>query len=347
MLQKLKPWAIHLLKLGFSVGVILYLVSVTDLHSLKDGLRSANSWGIAAATLLTLVGVIWLQALEIWFSMSPANRVSVWALCKINLALMFYVLFLPAGITFIIRWEKYRRAGYGGYDSAALVGFHKFLQLAVACVFCAASVILLREQIGRFGTELMLLSCAALVVLVVAPVAVWRGWTGALWTLFPSLQSGASRPPQEGRSRLALLGEKLGKVLSKLIVAFSAFGKLSRRDLYLVGLFALLQHVFIIMSAWVVMELVVPDAAVLPMVLVRSVVVILLMVPVSVGGLGVRELAFFTLFPLFGISSADALSASLLMFLVQLIVSAMGGLVELGEWMTPKTRSHEPGTQET
>jgi hypothetical protein len=51
--------------------------------------------------------------------------------------------------------------------------------------------------------------------------------------------------------------------------------------------------------------------------------------PLTVGGAGVREVAFVTLYGLVGVPSHDALAASLVVAALQLISGAIGGLVQM------------------
>lgn len=329
------PWVKHTGKFAFSIGLVIYLISSVDLNRLDEPFRNANLMGVLVSTVLVTIGVIYLQALEIHYSMVKASRISVLALCKINFSLMFYVLFMPAGITFVIRWDKYRRAGHGGFDSAALVGFHKILQLVVAGAVAFLVLALSSKSLGQYGEELVMLIGIAMVLLVIGLVLVILGH-GTKQTVWLLHALGLTHKSNATGWRLKL-GTFVERVVTKLAAAFTTFRHLGTQNMLLVFLFACLQHLFIILSSWVIVAMVDPNATFMAVAFVRSVVVILLTIPISVGGLGVRELAFFTLFPLFGVSSASALTASLILFGVQLIVSAIGALVEIEAWFRPKT----------
>jgi glycosyltransferase 2 family protein len=58
---------------------------------------------------------------------------------------------------------------------------------------------------------------------------------------------------------------------------------------------------------------------------------LLLMLPISVGGIGVREWAFTVPFVPFGLTATEALSYSLLSFLIGTIMTGLSGLAFLFE----------------
>ncbi len=324
------PWFKHLAKLSLSIAIVIYLVLTVDREALLSAVGQADISGIVVATALIFMGVVYIQALEIHESMKSGARIGVLNLCKINLTLMFYVLFLPAGLTFLVRWEKYRRVGYGGYDSAALVVFHKLLQLAIAGIVALAALFVLQKSpsVSSVDLESVVSSVLAGAVLVIALLV--SGVPVKVLSRLSSAVSGESGRALAWVNRAASFGLK---ILHKAGDAFSEFGKLGLKKSLLVCFYALIQHVLIVMSGWVVLSMIVGDVSFWAVTFVRSVVVILLMVPVSVGGLGVRELAFFSLFPLFGVPSESALIASLVLFLVQIIISAIGGVVELQDFI--------------
>jgi len=323
-----------LLKLGVSVAIVGYLLTKVDATSLFAAFSNATVFGVFASVVFVILGVIVFQALEIFWSMRLGSRIHIAELCKINFSLMFYVLFLPAALTFIIRWDKYRRAGYGGYDSAALVGFHKLLQLGVAAAASAIALYLAGDVFGPYTVELLAVVIGATITIVASIVFLFSpvGNQFVEWCLKVRVADKDS-PSVEQQPRLARIARQ---VIAKLQVALGSFRGLGWSGGSIVLLFAVLQHLCIVLSTWVVVDMVAPQVSFVAVAFVRSITVILLMLPVSVGGLGVRELVFFTLFPLFGVSSEAALTSSLILFGVQLVVSAIGGLIELENWFRPK-----------
>jgi len=345
------PWVGHSLKILMSGLLVAYVLHAVNPADLKVAFARANVFGFAISTALVLLGVVYLQAVEIFYSMRGATKISIAGLCKINLALMFYTLFLPSAATFFIRHAKYIKAGYGGYDSATLVGFHKLLQLAVACVVGAIALCLVYDKVGSYGPLLatVLLGLAVLFSLAVALVVSGKGVIIAQWLAGKAAGKAAgkrgvvegdvqstgdnagsdnagSSEKARGKARLAV--RFLMTVLQKVVSSLQSFSTLNRKQLNLVLLCTALQHLFIVLSAYSIMQMITPGVSITAVVFVRSLIVVLLSFPISIGGVGIREFAFYKLFPLFGVSAEDAIASSLILFGVQIVVAGLGAIVE-------------------
>ena len=60
-----------------------------------------------------------------------------------------------------------------------------------------------------------------------------------------------------------------------------------------------------------------------------------MLLPLSVAGLGLRELSYVALLGIFGVPPATALAVSLMVFATLLLNAAVGGLIELGSAVRP------------
>jgi hypothetical protein len=57
------------------------------------------------------------------------------------------------------------------------------------------------------------------------------------------------------------------------------------------------------------------------------VAIVVMMIPVSINAIGVREAIFVNMFGLYGVSSADALAFSWMSFILITVLGVIGGLV--------------------
>jgi hypothetical protein len=62
---------------------------------------------------------------------------------------------------------------------------------------------------------------------------------------------------------------------------------------------------------------------------IRSIVFVITLIPISIAGMGVRELGFVELLTLYDTPRPDALAFALLLFSIQLLIGAVGGCLEL------------------
>ena len=332
-------WLAYLAKLLLSLGILAAVLWQAPTETLWATLAASRWPLVLLAGAVVIAGVIVLQAWEIQRSLPLTQRPPVHRLARINLAMMFYSFFLPTALTFGVRWAKYRGLGLDAWQSAALVGLHKLLQLLVACsAFFAAFYLAGLRLPGNLDTLLWLVAGCFLVVLGYV-LLLAGGWRVAL--RLPQPPSAAGEGPGGRLLRRGL------NMLSRLAGAMLAFGQLPAREKLLCLTFAGLQHICIVVSAYLAMLAVAPDTPWLAVVVIRSLLVVLLTLPVSVAGIGVRELVFFSLFPFYGVSAEEALAGSLLLLGIQLGIALLGAASEIqqslwGWWRHRKMKGETP-----
>ncbi|WP_159437932.1 lysylphosphatidylglycerol synthase domain-containing protein [Vreelandella massiliensis] len=291
------------MKLIFSFSLVALLIYQTELDAVAGAMASAH-WGlIVAATLMVLLGVVVLQAYEVFLSLPVAMRPSLVQLARINLAMMFYAFFMPTGLTFAVRWAKYRALGLEGLHSAALVGVHKLLQLMVALAFFVVGYFAFPVATHP-AVDTMMLG----LLLLLAGLIAYFGW----------LSFHPRTPVTQGPA-----------IVQKLLSVTLLFQRLPVGDKLRCLTLAVMQHLCIVTSAYWVLLAIEPDTPLFAVMMIRSLLVVLLVVPLTVAGVGVRELVFFTLFPFYGVEAQTALTASLVLLGIQLFVACLGALSEL------------------
>lgn len=67
---------------------------------------------------------------------------------------------------------------------------------------------------------------------------------------------------------------------------------------------------------------------------IRSLVLLLALIPVTIAGLGVRELSFIALLDQYDITSNLALSYAMASFIVQIVIGVAGSIIEARNWLT-------------
>lgn len=319
MIQHWRGWPGHILKLFLSLALVTIALYNADLHAVWLAVLSTHWASLLSATLVVLLGVVILQAYEIQRSFPTHLRPRLLRLVHINLAMMFYAFFLPTALTFTIRWSKYRQLGVNGWQSAALVGVHKILQLTVALGFAVVCYMIMPVAVP--GMSVLMVGLAAGLLVLVG----YFGWLCSGRELAPELRCPAYPKNAAVASALNVFLRQAQKMLTVLL----DFRYLSAKDKLYCFMFALLQHICIVMSAYIVLVSIDPDAPWLSVIMIRSLLVVLLVVPVSVAGVGTRELVFFLLFPFYGVSAEDALASSLILLGIQLAIAMLGALGEL------------------
>ena len=88
------------------------------------------------------------------------------------------------------------------------------------------------------------------------------------------------------------------------------------------------------------------DAGFLILAWVRSVVYLLQMIPVTVAGVGVREASFIALLGGYGIARAEALTYSLTLFFIQILIAVVGAVFELYDIVAERSQGRTAAAKE-
>ena len=69
------------------------------------------------------------------------------------------------------------------------------------------------------------------------------------------------------------------------------------------------------------------EVPVLDMFIIIPVAIVVMMIPVSINAIGIRELIFVTMFGFYGVNNADALAFAWMSFVLITILGVLGGIV--------------------
>jgi uncharacterized membrane protein YbhN (UPF0104 family) len=245
--------------------------------------------------------------------------VSVRQTLAINLSAFFYNLFLPIGGVGVAAVRLQRlSARAGGRYTAALTAMVCDRLLALVATGIVGFVCCLADP-GRKppGTLLLMLAATGTLALLMAPRAV------------PTEMRRFARDLQAGGG-----GTWWAAALLRVNLALGAVARLRPATLALiVAISVVAQLPGIMVFDALGRGLGIPVASV-TMAWVRSVVVLITVLPVSVGGLGVREGALVLTLGTLGVQAHDALALAILIFVTTILAPGLaGGLVESVYWL--------------
>jgi glycosyltransferase 2 family protein len=106
---------------------------------------------------------------------------------------------------------------------------------------------------------------------------------------------------------------------------------------------AVVVHVAVVMSVWLVARAMTIDVSLLDCLVLVPPIVLVTTLPISIAGWGVRESATVIGFGFVGAAPADALALSVVFGLVQIVIGLPGGLV----WMLQRRRAPADATQKS
>ncbi len=294
-------WA---LKIGGTVAGLAYVIAIVDVSALSDAISRVSVAAVVGASLVSganlLVGAVRWQLLLAAYG-APA-RPSLLRLAHVNLVGFFYNTCLPGGVGGDVVRGVVTRSSFGERGTTA-----------------SMAVVLVERVLGLSGL-LILVSGTYLV----RPLP----GTGGVLPYSALFLAGAA----VGVVALAM-GRRIAPMLPGRAGEIAASLPSIVRPLPFAGALALslLTQTFVAICGWLVMSSITAGRVTLADALVVvPLAMAAVFVPFSVGGAGAREAAFVTLgASALAMSREDALASSLLLWIAQLAVGIVGGIVQL------------------
>jgi hypothetical protein len=293
-------------RIVFSVAVLVSVFYLFDAHAVVVTLAATDVASMLLAVALSLGAQLFSamrlrRLLLIQEIALPLGRVYL-----IGLSAVFYGLLIPGGTVaaFAVRFARLARLET---IAAALV-----VDRVVATVFLVAIGVVAAafDRADPFWVSAVAVAAACGAAAVLAR------------RRLPRLESVAG-PAPSGR---------LAKAVRRVSEAFLRYSTATPRQILSLVWTSLLAHVCGCLAYCAIAKGMGLDLALLTACWVRSGVILATMIPVSLAGIGLRELAAIGLLVPLGFGEADAIGYSLLIFLVTaVIVGVIGGLSELGQ----------------
>jgi uncharacterized membrane protein YbhN (UPF0104 family) len=289
------PWGIAL-KVAVSVGLLGIFFYGIDYGKLRLLVARVTGWHLAALAALTLVRNV-AGAVRNRIVVAVRKPVPFPELLRQQFLASFFNNFLPTAI---------------GGDGARVYYLAQYDIPAAD----AALLILVERLVGFYA--LILFSAVSALFWEVPEVLRWpiflaaAGYTGGLLWLF------YARPTTLSRLRHL-------KRVSEVFALFHRQGGLLTATLF----WSIAYQAISIYISYYVAVLTLGDVSILPFLTLVPLVWFFTMVPITLGGVGLRELAFIELLALIGVAQEKALFISLGTYLALVISGAVGGLIYL------------------
>ncbi|MDH3670786.1 MAG: flippase-like domain-containing protein [Gammaproteobacteria bacterium] len=319
-----------LVKLGVSLGLLYFILSVVPLSDILGNLRDTRPWPALAGLALMPVMFYLLATQTRVLATQQGMSLSVGQIFRISFITNFYGLFLPGTLAGgVIRWYKYARVDNKPIEALATIAFGRLLNTLVAValgMLCWALDNTARQD-AAVGASLG----------VVLALLVFIYW------LF-SHQDHARQLATKLDARAyvpALVRSATGRILR----AASEFHRLPVRRILSISVVLLIYHLLGIASYVLFSRALEIDTSVISLGWIRTAVLLVILIPVSIGGLGIREGGLIYMLHAYGVSPALAVALSLLLFGRKLLAGAIGAIFEMwdvlgqrGSWLARRLR---------
>lgn len=319
----LKNAVVFCLQVGASAGILWLILSKVPFREVLDALRGARWDELAWSYLLFFLAHLADSRRQRLLTRWRGFRLSTMDLFNIKAASTFYRMAIPGGVGgSVIRWLKMTRAEGRLIDAAQVMIYDR---LVYSIVFILMGCAAFAADFPSHGHPAVRLAAGVLAVGLLIHAAVFLAVFNGRWLRF--LEGIGRRLPrflQAGLDRVA------GKAGQFQLIPQGLRWKVRGWALVNAGMSVLTFYGFAR-----ALNLPVP---LLTLGWVRVVVYVLLLLPVTVAGLGVREGAMVVLLAPFGLASSRAVALSMLSLFALLLLACWGGCFELHGLATGKSR---------
>ncbi len=305
-------------KLSLVIGLFVIMFWVVPVEQVIQAMLSADPALLVAGMALGFVSLL-LRAVE----MEPLVRAQgiqhgVGSILAINLAVKFYTQFLPTSLVASgIRWYRLSQPGGKVAEALAALAFTRlletFLNMTIGLAFWLLSAHLTVQA-----------NAGWLALLILGIILFWiiiTRYSQAIYDWFKGHTGGFLERP-------VLL--PITRRFEKLLIAVSAYARMPFPNL-LLAVSAGAASMFIGIASGVVLAFSVGiPLSFMEMGWVQALITLTTQLPFNIaGGLGFREVTLVAILATFGVAAELSLALSFLIFIRQLLISLLGGLIEL------------------
>ena len=305
-----KPFFL-LLKISLSIALILWITQGVALDSVFAVITESSASLLILAFSLFFVGYMiaafrWRTLIRVQDGDAP-----IFFLVRSFMVALFFNNFLPSTVGGdVVRMYDSWRLGNTKSDAVTVVLVDRFLGVIV--LFCFALLALVFDE-----------TVASEVPFITAWVAAGLAGMGIATWLVLTIPVSITQRLSSAKSGVMA---RIGGILEKVHRSFQAYRQARSAVLRALGLSVLLQ-VNVVVHFILVARAVGIDVPAESMFLIIPVAVFIMMVPISINAIGVREAVFVFLLSLYGVQSVEALAFAWIAYSFTLLQGVLGGLV--------------------
>ena len=302
-----------ILKVSISFSILYWILTKISFANIGASLHSAKISLVLIATLIAIF-IRYIAAYQMKLLTSNQGlSLSANKVFEINLITSFYELFLPSGISGgVIKWHKFSKHGNKKIGAFTSIVFNRFFE-TIMFVFLGITFCILDIPPGMNRTVIVALLIILMVLLAFYFLAFNARLSFFLWKRIENIN---------------LLPGVLKEKLYKLYQSLKQIQTLSYRTQLLFFLLSLISHIIGTFSFLIFVKSLGIEVSFVNIGWIRSLIYIVVMLPISISGLGVREGALIVTLNAYGVTPTDAIAFSILLYARTLFMGFIGGLLE-------------------
>ena len=303
------------IKLSLSGSLLFYILQIIPFSRILETLSRATPSLVFSALALFCLGrfIMAFQLKRIMDSLGM--ELSTAQIFRINLITSFYELFLPGSVvTGIIRWYKLSHLSKMKIPTLAAIGINRLILLVVIIltgVVCWLVVAMPQNTILT-GVLVIFILVAFLIV----------------YSLFMNDRLFVSIFNRVEKATSLFFPEMVQNKILKLTNALKKFHDLPFRAKLEIFWLQLGAGVISILGWFLLAESLMLSVSPFTLGWIRSFLAMVVLIPIHVAGLGIREGSMMVLLPMYGVALDEALAFSFLLFFIQIFWGTIGGILE-------------------
>lgn len=315
------PWISQFLKAIISFLLIYYCFTLISVAEVIHIIKQTNYVEFVFAFIFTLFGTVVCKSYIVWHLLTEYKVIKLIDVVKINFSLRFYTMVLPKALVAGIRWDRYRRISEPKYALVLLV-FEALIALTVAAFMVLLFILI--DGSNVISIEVKLISIGVFIVLASTLILLFLYPDGKIYAFVGSLVN------------LFRLNKLIDNVLEKWVSTVRLLDAGKTRNFWPIFVVALMSHLLFLVGAYLLFSALDIDIDFSSVAWIRSLVFILVSIPISFAGIGLREVGFITLFGLYGLGANDVIAYAMLVLAIQFGIGLMGIFTEIEYWFDSK-----------
>lgn len=310
-MSKYKYQLLILLKLTIAITLIAVIVSRVNLDDVWSAFVRADKWLITCAFLLYFVGLCIIASR--WKLLLAVQGVSAsfFTLVKSMLVAVFFNNFLPSTIggDAMRAYDTWKMGG-GKTQSVSIIFIDRLLGIFTLFIFALLALLLSSIDVSFLqNIKIWILAAVAL------------GFAGIYILFFK-----ASLISHYLHSGDQVDAGFLKRILQKVFDVFATYN--DKPGVLFTALFlSVLLQLNVVFHYYLLALSLGINVPVEAMFIIIPIAIVVMMIPVSINAIGIREAIFVTLFAFYGVSNADALAFAWMSFVLITVLGVIGGIV--------------------
>ncbi len=306
-----------------SIGILVYIFSIIPYEEVLQNLKKANiSYVIFGAFMLQLLNYFAAKKYRI-LTDKQKMTFSTWEIVKINYYTKFYDLFLPQVISEgVIRWYIISKNDKMPAQALAVMVFNRYTDFQILSVL--GFVFWVLDKPPNSSTFMGIGLAALIFILGILHFIIFNRKISSLII--------------ELMNKIKFLPVKITEKINKVLNSILEYRNLTYSDFVGVFVFNLAKHITAITAHYLFALSMDLNVSFLTIGWIRTIILILCTLPISIGGFGVREGSLIYMLGIYNISAATAVAFSFLLYLGNLFGSLIGGIFIIQKLLSSKRK---------